>query len=226
MVTSTATQGKHLTFRKVLALLGKTLIWSLAALLILLVSSCIVELNPRLKRALYGPDHLASVTLDSGKLTVSIELTNDSPIGKAEYQRRLIVVGTDGSRAVADLAYDHGGFPDANLYQTSDGKFVLASSFDAKLIKVSPLAVGDYSESYLNKRDKGLYGTADLRDKPYKKDNKQRLGNLLESNYFANLFYIGTFQFWHSSPKGGRQDWIWSFVPANGGEDFIRDPGG
>jgi hypothetical protein len=225
VVASQPIPGKPLSFRRVLALFVRTLLWSLAALLIVLVSSCIIELNPKLKRTLYGPDHLASVTLDSGKLTVSVELTNTSPIGKAEYERRLIV-SMNGSEAVADLTYDHGGFSDVNLYQTSDGKFALADSFDAKLITLSPLTIADYSESYLGNRNKGLYGKPDLRDNPYRKDSQRRLGNLLESNYFDNLFYLGSFQFWPSASTGQRQAWVWSFVPAAGGEDSIRDPGG
>jgi hypothetical protein len=227
VVESQTIQGKHLSFKRVLALFLKTLLWSFTALFIVLVTSCIVELNPRLKRAIYGPDHLASITLEPEGLTVAIELTNASPIGKAEYERRLIVVTPNGTQETSNLEFDQGGFPSSNLYRTMDGKFVLAGALDAKLISPTPLRVTDYSESYLSNRDKGLYGQTDLRGKPFKKENKKRLGPLFESNYFSRLFYVGTFELQPVRTANSRQKWDWSFIPASEQkEDFIRDPGG
>ena len=221
-----ATQGKHLPLRKVLALFSKVLLWTFIAALVTLLVFFIVELNPRARRLVYGPDYLANALIEPEKVRISIELTNTSPIGKAEFDRRLIVTHPDGTTAVTEIFSDHGGFTDANLYRTVDGKLVLADAFDAELITLSPLSVSSYRTSYLANRDKGLYGAVDLRDHAFRKEHPKRLGNLTESHYFDDLFYLGAFTFRDSRSDDQSRIWNWTFVPASEREEFIRDPGG
>ncbi|MGO4524532.1 hypothetical protein AB4097_06660 [Microvirga sp. 2MCAF35] len=171
------TQSKHLSFRRVLALFSKALLWTFIAAFVALLVSCVVELNPRTRRLVYGPDHLASVSLEPEKVRIGIELTNTSPIGKAEFDRRLLITQSDNSTTVTELFSDHGGFAEANLYRMADGKLVLAGAFDAELITLSPLNISPYSTSYLANRDKGLYGKVDLRDQPFRKERPKRLGS-------------------------------------------------
>lgn len=226
MVSYPTTRGKHLPFRRVLALSSKALLWTFIAVFAVLLVSCVVELNPRARRLVYGPDHFASISLEPEKVRISIELTNTSPIGKAEFDRRLLVTESDSSTAVTELFSDHGGFAEANLYRTTDGKLVLAGAFDAELITLSPLSIFPYSTSYLANRDKGLYGKVDLRDRPFRKEHPKQLGDLTESHYFDDLFYLGTFTFRESRSDNGSRIRNWTFIPASEGEEFIRDPGG
>lgn len=208
-----------------MAFLRKTLLWSLPTLLIVLVPSCVVSFSPTLRRGIFGPNYLASVTLEPERVTVSVELTVKDPIGKVEYERRLIVTASDGSSVIDNLTQDHGGFADANLYRTKDGKLVLADTFDTELISLAPLRIVPYSENYFGNRDKGTYGRADLRDKPPRTEDKQRLGELLESSYFHGLFYVGAFRFQQTRAADGRPSLAWSFAPSSKQEEFIKDPG-
>ncbi|MET0529208.1 MAG: hypothetical protein ABW003_12895 [Microvirga sp.] len=192
--------------------------WSLTALLVILVPSCVVSFSPNLKRKMFGPDYLASVTLEPERATVSVELTIKDPVGKVEYERRLIVTASDGSRVIDDLTQDHGGFASANLYRTKDGNLVLADAFDSDLISLAPLGIIPYSENYFGNRDKGMERQPDLRD-------KQRLGELLESSYFHGLFYVGAFRFQETRAPDGQRSLAWSFAPASEQEEFIKAPG-
>ena len=163
---------------------------------------------------MFGPDHLASVTLEPEGATVSVELMVKDPFGKVEYERRLIVTAPDGSSATDDLTQDHGGFSSANLYRTKDGKLVLADTFDAELVSLAPLRIEHYIESYLGNRDRKKSGQTVPRD-------RQHFSGLTESAYFDGLFYIGAFRF--KEAGDGRQKNVWSFVPASEQEEFIKD---
>jgi hypothetical protein len=200
--------------------------WSLPTFLIAFVPSCVVTFSPTLRRELFGPDYLASVTLEPEKATVSVELTIKDPVGKVEYERRLIVTAPDGSSAIDNLAQDHGGFADANLYRTRDGKIVLADAFDAELVSLSPLRIVPYGETYFGNRDKGMHGQADPREHPPGGEDKQHLGELPESRYFHGLFYVGAFHFQETRAADGRRTLAWSFAPASEQEEFIKAPGG
>jgi hypothetical protein len=224
--TSQQIPDEHPSSRRGLAFFVKTLLWGLAAFLVILVPSCVISFSPTLKRQIYGPDHLASVTLEPERVAISVELTSNNPIGKAEYERRLTVTAPDGSSETANLTQDHGGFASANLYRTKDGKFVLADTFDSELISLTPLRITHYSENYLGNRDKEMFGQTDLRNKPFRRENRQHLGELLESNYFNGLFYVGAFRFQETRAADGRRSGMWSFAPASEQEEFIRDPGG
>ncbi|WP_457092686.1 hypothetical protein [Microvirga sp. P5_D2] len=199
--------------------------WSLTALLIVAVPSCVVSFSPNLKRKMFGPDYLASVTLEPERATVSVELMVKDPFGKVEYQRRLIVTAPDGSQVTDDLTQDHGGFAAANLYRTKDGNLVLADAFDSDLISLAPLRIIPYSENYFGNLDKGMYGQTDLRNKPPPKDDKQHLGELLESSYFHGLFYVGAFRLQETRAADGHRSLAWSFAPASEQEEFIKAPG-
>ncbi|MGO4389032.1 hypothetical protein AB4Y85_15985 [Microvirga sp. 2YAF29] len=201
---------------KAQALLRKILMWSVPALLIILVPSCVVSFSPNLKRRMFGPDFLASVTLEPERATVSVELMVKDPFGKVEYERSLIVAAPDGSRVTADLTQDHGGFSAANLYRTKDGKLVLADTFDAELVSLSPLRIDQYGENYLGNRAKLKAGLTRPRD-------RQHYSGLLESAYFDGLFYVGTFRFQEAHEASGKQTRIWSFVPASEQDEVIKD---
>lgn len=168
---------------------------------------------------MFGPDYLASVTLEPEQATVSVELTVKDPIGKVEYERRLIVTASDGSQVTDNLAQDHGGFAGANLYRTKDGQFVLADAFDADLVSLSPLRILPYRESYFGNHDAGL-------DQQVDPQNKQHLGDLLESNYFHDLFYVGAFRFQEARAADGHPGLAWAFAPASEQEEFIKAPRG
>jgi hypothetical protein len=193
--------------------------WSLTALLIVAVPSCVVSFSPNLKRKMFGPDHLASVTLEPEKATVSVELMVKDPIGKLEYERRLIVTTSDGASVADELIQDHGGFSSANLYRTKDGRLVLADTFDAELVTLAPLRIDHYSEQYLSNRDRKKSGPAAPRD-------RKQFSGLPESAYFDGLFYVGTFRFQETPSADGKQKSVWSFVPASEQEEFIKDLGG
>lgn len=193
--------------------------WSLAGLLVVLVPSCVVAFSPNLKRKMFGPDYLASVTLDPENVTVSVELMVKDPIGKVEYERSLYVATPDGSQVSTDLTQDHGGYSSANLYRTKDGKLVLADTFDAELVSLSPLRIDHYGENYLGNRDKKKSGLTASR-------NRQQFSGLPESAYFDGLFYIGAFRFQETRAADGERNSVWSFVPAAEQDEFIKDLGG
>lgn len=199
-----------------MAFFRKALMWSLAALLVILVSSCVVSFSPSLKRKMFGPDHLASVTLEPEKVTVSVELMVKDPIGKVEYERSLYVAAPDGSRISTELTQDHGGYSSANLYRTKNGKFVLADTFDAELVSLAPLRIEHYPENYLGNRDKKKSGLTGSR-------NREQLSGLPESAYFDGLFYVGTFRFQETQAADGRRNSVWSFIPAAEQDEFIKD---
>jgi hypothetical protein len=200
-------------------MLRKALMWSLPALLIVVVPSCVVSFSPNLKRRMFGPDHLASVTLEPERATVSLELMVKDPIGKVEYERRLIVTGPDGTTVIDDLTQDHGGYSSANLYRTKDGKLVLADTFDAELVSLAPLKVDHYIETYLGNRARKTPGLTDSRD-------REKFSGLPESAYFDGLFYIGSFRFQDARSPDGQRKSVWSFVPAAEQAEFIKDLGG
>jgi hypothetical protein len=204
---------------RTMALLRKTVIWSFVTLLIVVVPSCVVTFSPTLRRGMFGPDYLASVTLEPEHATVSMELTVKDPIGRVEYERRLIVTAPDGSQVTDNLAQDHGGFPGANLYRTKDGKLVLADAFDAELVSLSPLGILPYRESYFGNHDTGV-------DRQMEPQNKQHLGDLVESNYFHGLFYVGAFRFQEARAVDGHPGLVWSFAPASEQGEFIKAPRG
>jgi hypothetical protein len=168
---------------------------------------------------MFGPDYLASVTLEPEKVTVSVELMLKDPFGKAEYERSLSVAAPDGLSVSTDLTQDHGGFSSANLYRTKDGKLVLADTFDAELVSLAPLRIDHYGENYLSTRDRRKPGLTEPRD-------RREFSGLLESAYFDGLFYVGAFRFQETPAADGKRNSVWSFVPASEQDEFIKDLGG
>jgi hypothetical protein len=218
MVSSQSISDQPPPQSKAQALLRKILMWSVPALLIVVVPSCVVSFSPNLKRRMFGPDHLASVTLEPEQATVSLELMVKDPIGKVEYERRLIVTGSDGSTITDDLTQDHGGYSSANLYRTKDGKLVLADTFDAELVSLAPLKIDHYIETYLGNRAGKKSAQAGSRD-------RQQFSGLTESAYFDGLFYIGAFRFQETRAADGQKKSVWSFVPAAEQAELIKDLG-
>lgn len=218
-VTAPASPDQPAPQSKALATLRKALMWSLPALMIVVIPSCIVSFSPNLKRKMFGPDHLASVTLEPERTTISVELMVKDPFGKVEYERRLIVTAPDGSSVTDDLTQDHGGYSSANLYRTKDGKFVVADTFDAELVSLAPLKIDHYNENFLNNR-------ARKKSAPSASRERQQLSGLQESIYFDGLFYVGTFRFQEAESSNGKRKSIWSFVPASEQDEVIKDLGG
>lgn len=209
---------------KALRILLKVITWTIAAVMVVFLSSCFLFFYPQLRHDLFGGDHSASAKLDDTGLIATVELVN-AVSHLAEFQRHLVVSGK-GARVSKEIAFDHGGFPRANLYRTADGNYVITGSLDAWLISTNPVEIKPYMESYLENRMKGLYGAADLQFIGHGQPPTQAPSP--PSSYFKGLVYLGTFDFASEGgqPVGSVSLGQFRFVPPNIQGEYIKDPGG
>ncbi|CAN1722405.1 protein of unknown function [Hyphomicrobium sp. 1Nfss2.1] len=209
---------------KALRIFLRVVAWGTVVVILFFVSSCYLFFDPHLRHNIFGGDYSASAKLGDTGLVATVELVN-AVSHLAEFQRYLVVSG-NGARASKEIAFDHGGFPRANLYRTADGNYVIAGSLDAWLISTNPVEIKPYMESYLKNRMKGLYGAADLRFIGHGQPPTQAPSP--PSNYFEGLVYLGTFDFAseRGQPVGSVSRGKFKFVPPNIQGEYIQDPGG
>ena len=162
--------------------------------------------------ALGKPDHSAEMRLEPEGATISVALNVSSPIGKAEYYRRLTLKNSVGKVVSRDLTPDNGGFPSLNLYRREDGKVVIASPIDGIFL----LDFETLSATWYNHRPSRT-GAAQKCERFRPAEGGRIREGLPESKYVPGFFYVGRFDF--------RQRGVWVFVPATERAEMLRETG-